>query len=417
VRIAHVQAQHLEFLPLALLALDRVLTMPRLRHALSLGAWFALQSLASGYFLVFSAVSMVSAVAVRPAELYGRRLGGNKVAAVTATNGGARQETGRGHEVFPAVVLILAAALAIVLLLPFMLPYRFVRHEYGFVRQLREVGSYSAVLTDYLATGARLHQPWAAQFFRGDGLFPGAMALLLAGTSVASGVALRDRRARMLLAIALATFCLSFGVRVPLYSVLYRFVPLFDAIRAPVRFGQFTLVALAGLAGFGAAWCLARLPRTRARVIVGALMVVLVNAEALRAPIHYVAYRAEPRIFARLASQKEAIVAYFPFHHEPGSIGGNARYMLSSTLNWRPMINGYSGLMPPSFYRNAEGVRTFPLPDSLDYLRSVGVTHVVVDTGRLSRPRVDLLSQATDLRLWAADGPIRIYTLEGRAAR
>ena len=46
-RMPHLQALHVEFLPLALLALDRLLRTPRVRHAVSLAAWFTLQALAS----------------------------------------------------------------------------------------------------------------------------------------------------------------------------------------------------------------------------------------------------------------------------------------------------------------------------------------------------------------------------------
>ena len=63
------------------------------------------------------------------------------------------------------------------------------------------------------------------------------------------------------------------------------------------------------------------------------------------------------------------------------------------------------------------GVGPFPLPESIEYLRRAGVTHVVVDTARLSRPRVDLLPQAPGLHLWATEGTVRIYLVEGEARR
>ncbi|RPJ75887.1 MAG: hypothetical protein EHM24_03395 [Acidobacteria bacterium] len=415
-RLAHLQAQHLEFLPLALMAFDRLLVSATrqpaeasggagspsadeghqrgaavpgasVRDALKTGAWFAVQGLTSGYFLVFSAVSMAAAAVARTPEWLGRR----------------------ARHVVP--LLVLAAVTAAVLLLPFMLPYRFVRQEYQLVRSLREIGIYSAVPTDYLATGARLHWPWAAGFFRGDGLFPGVVALLAAATTVATGLAFRDRRARMWLAIGLATCCLSFGTNFTPYSWLFGHVPLFDAIRAPIRFGQFTLLSVAALAGFGVAWWVGRISSPRIRVAAAILLVAAVNAEALRAPLGYFEYKGEARILKRLAAQPDAVVAYFPFFSLPGQVGLNGRYMLSSTLNWKPMLNGYSGHMPASFYRHAAGLRTFPLPETIEYLRSVGVTHVVVDTNELSAPRLGLLPQATGLGFLAAEGHIRLYAV------
>ena len=415
-RLAHLQAQHLEFLPLALIAFDRLLEWgtPRrgetsgeglsapaaderpdgspslaggVGHALKTGAWFALQGLTSGYFLVFSAVSMLAASVARAPEWLGRR----------------------ARYVVP--LLLLAAVTAAALLLPFMLPYRFVREEYQLVRSLREMGTFSAVPTDYLATGARIHWPWAAGFFRGDGLFPGVVALLAAGTALVSGLAFRDRRARMWLAIGIATLCLSFGTNFAPYGWLFRNVPLFDAIRAPIRFGQFALLSVAALAGFGVAWWLARINSPRLRAAAAIALFTAVQVEAWRAPLGYSEYRGEVPILKRLASQPGAVVAYFPFYSLPGQIGLNGRYMVSSTLNWQPMLNGYSGHMPASFYRHAAGVRTFPLPESIEYLRSAGVTHVVVDTNELSAPRLSLLPQATGLSFLAAERHIRLYAV------
>jgi len=415
-RLAHLQAQHLEFLPLALIAFDRLLERGTLRpveesgeapvahaaadehvvgtplaggarDALTTGAWFAVQGLTSGYFLVFSAVSMVAASVARVPEWLGRR----------------------ARSMVP--LLLLAAVTAGVLLLPFMLPYRFVREEYQLVRSLREVTVFSAVPTDYLATGARIHWPWAGGYFRGDGLFPGVVALLAAGTALITGLAFRDRRARMWLAIGIATCCLSFGTNFAPYGWLFRHVPLFDAIRAPIRFGQFTLLSVAALAGFGVAWVLARISSPRVRATAAIALVAAVHVEAWRAPLVYSEYRGEVRILRRLAAQPGAVVAYFPFFSLPGQIGLNGRHMLSSTLNWKPMLNGYSGHMPASFYRNAAGVRTFPLPESIEYLRSAGVTHVVVDTNELSAPRLSLLPQAAGLSFLAAEGHIRLYAV------
>ena len=58
-RIAHLQAVHVEFLPLALFAFDRLLRIPRLRTALWLAAMFVLQSLTSNYLLVFMTFAML----------------------------------------------------------------------------------------------------------------------------------------------------------------------------------------------------------------------------------------------------------------------------------------------------------------------------------------------------------------------
>ena len=75
-------------------------------------------------------------------------------------------------------------------------------------------------------------------------------------------------------------------------------------------------------------------------------------------------------------------------------------------------VNGYSGFMPLSFHKHAWELRGFPRPESLDYLRRVGVTHVVVDAERLSEPRLEVLEQALDLHLLAMEHGLRIYRLD-----
>ena len=399
-RFGHLQALHLEFLPLALLALDRVLTMPRLRHALALAWWTALQSLTSGYFLVFTVVSLVASVAVRPREwLLGERRRAAEGAKVSSRLSPTRV----------LAALALAAIVASLLLLPFIWPYVQVRRELGLVRPLQDVARYSAQFTDYLLTGATPHWGWSQRFWPGTALFPGVLGIALAVTSLVSLQAFRDRRARMCLAIALVTFVLSFGVRFPLYPSLYQALPLFHAIRAVSRFGQFTLLALAVLGGFGAAWWLARIRRPWVRGVVAAALLAVVQVESWHAPIWYTEFKELPRVHRTLAGQ-QGVVAYFPFH-TGGDQPRNAEHMLASTLNWLPMLNGFSGFAPPSFFRHAEHLAGFPDTASIDYLRRTGVRFVVVDTRGYREDEAQAIDNAPSLRRWAADETYRIYDI------
>jgi hypothetical protein len=386
-RLAHLQAQHLEFLALALLALDRLLALPRARRALALAGWFSLQSLTSGYALVFSTVAVTSALVARTAEWVNWRVRA------------------------PVRHLVLAGAVTLVIMLPFLAPYWIVRQEVGLSRSLEEVGLYSARITDYLATGGLLHSTvWSSRFFRGDALFPGFVVLLLAGVSVWSRQTWTDRQARMCLVIAIVAFALSFGSRFPPYVWLFRVVPLFEGIRAAVRLGQLALVALGVMAAFGTAWLLARLPQPRARALAGLVIVVLTNAEAWRGPLSYTRFVGIPKIYRTLSGEKDAIVAYFPLYPADAP-SQNTRYMLGSTLNWRPMINGYSGFMPMSYRRHVQALRDFPDKASVDYLRKVGVTHVGVNSRLLSAHRLATLASMPELQLFTSDGNFHVYTL------
>ena len=384
-RLAHLQAQHVEFLPLGLLALDQVLAEPRLRSGVRTGVWFGLQALTSGYFLMFSVLAAGVSVAVRPAEWLGRNR----------------------RRVW--LSLAAAATTAAALLWPFMLAYRRVRTDVGLVRTLDEVAMFSARWTDWLATGGRLHYAlWSREFFKNDALFPGILAIVLAAVAVASGVAWRDRRARMCLAIAVAAVPLSFGPAFPPYGWLYEAVPLLQGIRGAARFGQLALVGLAAVAGFGFASLLSRMTNSRWRLAMTTVVLALVTAEAWRAPLSYFEFRGIPAIYDTLAKESHAVVVHFPLH-STRSIYENTRYMLGSTRHWHPILNGYSGFVPPSYLMHLAELGGFPDDRSLRYLRTLGVTHVVLDASTLPRECVEAAARHDELRLAATDGTLSIY--------
>ncbi len=395
-RFPQIQDQHVEFLPLALWALDRLMRVPSVRHALSLSGWFVLQALTSGYWLLFTTVAMVAGAAARPREWTAR--------------------TRRSFVPYAA----LAGVVAGVAMLPFLVPYWTVSREQGLTRSLEEVSLYSAHITNYLATGGRLHfDTWSHTFYGygGDSLFPGVLALSLAAVAIGSGVAFRDVRARMAVAFGVAAFALSFGPAFPGYAVLYEVFPLMTGIRGASRFGQLWLVAIAILAGFG--WlklrhALVRTAMPAARHVVlplGAAILVGVHAEALRAPISYTEYRGIPAAWDELRSTGDsAVLAFFPFY-PPESVFLNARYMLYSTRSFKPMLNGYSGFTPQSYRRHVEAMLEFPNRASIDYLREVGVSHIIVEGHLMSDIRLGLIERSPALQLTFTDGDIRIYVL------
>lgn len=383
-RLPQIQDQHLEFFPLALVALDRLLVEPRVTRGLRLAAWYVLQALTSGYILVFAFLSLAAGCVVRPE--FWRRF----------------------RRVAPP--LLLASAAAAIALAPFMIPYLIVRRDQGLVRSLDEVSQYSAHWADYLATGGRLHYMlWSHRFFSADALFPGVVALSLALLALVAGVAARDLRARMALAIALVAFAFSFGTAFPPYRLLYAAFPLLSGIRGAARFGQFFLIGIAILAGFGLAGIERRTRRGAAALCLA--VIAAANLEALRAPLNYHEYGGIPPIYDRLKSPAGAVIAALPLYGS-GWTHQNTVYMLASTRFWKPLINGYSGFAPASYYRAAAALDAFPLGNSIQYLRDLGVTHVVVQEDIISAPRLAHIAERPELSLWMTDGNVRIYTLK-----
>jgi hypothetical protein len=394
-RMGHIQTMHVEFLPLALLALDDVLREGRRRDAMWLGLWSAAQMLCSGYLLVMTAVGLVVGVLAQPGRWVGTRL----------------------RHVGPALVVGIAVMGA--LTAPFLYQYYRVQHDQGLTRDFDEIGMYSASGYNYLATGARLHYEWwASDYFHAGNAaaFPGVLPLLLALVAVGTGIAWRDGRARMWLCIGIAGVALSFGPRLPGYELLYYGFPLLQGIRAVARFGFLGLLAVAVLAGFGLAWLRARVAtrwpaQPQAAGALGLACLVLVNIENTRVPMGFVEAHPIPAPYRALAREEGAVVAELPFP-EPARIPINGQYVWASTVHWKPLLNGYSGFMPLSYLRHWEAFRDFPDPAVLDRLRTAGVTHIVVHVNEVP-DALDMLRDRQDVSLLAGDGRLRIYRIAG----
>jgi hypothetical protein len=407
-RLPHVQAVHLYGLPLALLAADRLVIGLRTRDALWLAAWMAVLACTSGYLVVFGIVMIAIAVAARAADWLPR------AARATAVFG-------------------IAAAASAAAMLPVSLPYLRVAREAHMVRSLEDAASYSATLTNYIAAAGSLHMAtWSAHFFDGpmDAFFPGFLALALGGVALAAGVTGRGadpiarRRVLMLVAIAAAGVVLSFGTRTPIYGWLYRVFPPMQGLRASSRFGNLFLLGIAALAGLGLAWLRATMtgsrgPGSRDRrrpVLVAAVAIVAAaNLEALRAPFHYSRFDGIPNIYAMLRDAPGPVVlAEIPFY-PPLAIFMNAEYVLASTAHWRPLLNGYSGYIPESYFQYARAFASFPSDEAIGAMRRAHVTHVMVHIASVEHDPDELqrqLGARPELELLAAArGGLRLYRL------
>ena len=383
-RIPHLQAQHVEFLPPALFALDLLLRHPSARRGVRLALWSALQALTSIHLLIFTLVALIAAMLARVREWTGPR--------------------------FPQVLRALAAGLVVaaVVLVPVLLPYYRVHEDQGLTRSLGDAAMYAATWKDYLSTPSRLHYPlWSHHVFFGTALFPGALGLLLTILAIVRGDALREPRARMCLAIGLAGFALSFGPTMPGYSALYSVVPLLQAIRATARFGYLVTLAVAAVAGFGIV-ALRRLVPARVWTAAAVVLVGCASLEGLAAPLGLSRFDGIPPIYARVPRDPGTRVVEIPFFG-PRSGQFHAAYLLNSTAHWQPIVNGYSGFQPGSFFRHAEALESFPSDRAMAMLGELGVTHVFVHEDQLSEEALALIEARTGLELVERFGSIALY--------
>jgi hypothetical protein len=169
---------------------------------------------------------------------------------------------------------------------------------------------------------------------------------------------------------------------------------------------------VAVLAGYGLA-----LLRRRLALPVGwkhalsLAVLVLIAVEPLAAPVGYQLFKDVPSIYKLVAADPNAVIVEMPFPR-PESLFRNAPFLLNSTLNWKPLLNGYSGFIPASYAEHYVSFNTFPASDSIAALRQAGVTHVFVNLDQLSRESVEAVERHPELRPVARDGSIALYRVD-----
>jgi hypothetical protein len=213
-----------------------------------------------------------------------------------------------------------------------------------------------------------------------------------------------------------------------LYTALYRLLPGFDLIRVPSRLGVLGLLALSVLAARGLDVALARARESR-RLLLAVAALGLMVAEFAAFPLDARPYGLDlPAIDAVLAQKPppfsvvELPVAD-PTTNATQSARLNSHYMLHSMAHWQPMVNGYSGIIPPRHERLFRILTAFPETASLRELETLGVRYAVLHrefytdaewAGVLTRAealgdRLHLEAETSDGRLYSLPlaGPLR----------
>ena len=393
VQFTHMQFLHPEFIALMLFALDRLMQTRRTRDAVMLGVGFALQGLTSVYMLVFAAWTMIFAVVSRIREWW--RDGGMPMVAR----------------------LVTSAAVAALVMAPYLFAYVRVHEAMGFVRTVGE--EEPASISNYLATTSRLHYAWWSQPFVDDATsntFPGIVALLLVLLAWCDRRNTSDARFRMVMAVAAGCALVSVAPLLPFYPVLHQLIPLFQAVRVLAHIGHVVLLMIAVAAAFGVSTLAEAWPHKRSWPVVAGVLVLLVNGEVLRAPLGYVWFDGIPAIYDVLAEDPKAVIAELPFPL-PQQWFVNTPYMVNSTRHWKPMLNGYSGFRPGSYETSYEMVRALPSPQAVAALRERGVTHLVVHQRALEAEsgaaRFQELMSSPTLQIISRDNDIVIARLVG----
>jgi hypothetical protein len=256
-------------------------------------------------------------------------------------------------------------------------PYLANRAETG-DRDPLVVAEYSASPLNYLAVHP--HNATYGRLLSGFGrgelrLFPGLLALLLAGAGLA--VAPWSRRTWAYLAAGVVAFDLSLGTNGLLLPLLRELVIPYRGLRAPARAGILVLLTLSVFAGWGTLAALSRAstPIGRRLIVAGLLAVLIVE------------YRTPPDLWAAPASgpaehlglTRGTVALHLPVAvPERLDRSADAWYMVASIGAWPSLVNGYSGYYPPDYLTLADRIRQFPDDRAVKEIARVGVTVIAV---------------------------------------
>ena len=359
--VAHLHTLSIHWLPFALYWLHRYVETDRRRDLALASLCLVLLNLSSVYYMAYCAPFVVVFVLLEVLR------------------------TGRWRTLRLWLELWAAAAVVAVATLPFLLPYIDVQRRFGVTRSLDEVILFSARLEHYRAA------------------LPGmAAAVAAAAVGLIGGLFDRTRRwatATTGILLALAIW-LSLGPVVKysaeplgwpsLYALFHSYVPGYSALRVPARFASLFFLFLAVLAALGIA-VVRRVSAAAARLAAAIVIIVflirdtpspmqmnapLVSPGLATPPPAYLTPRPEvPAIYRAVEGLRPgAVLVELPF----GDPWYDVRYMYFSIAHHRRLLNGYSGIFPPSF-RARQRVLARPLLDPGASAQAIGgATHVIV---------------------------------------
>jgi hypothetical protein len=388
-KFAHIQLLMTAGLPLALLAFHRLADRPSIGRSVVLAAALVAQGLACAYYGIFAAMMMGYAF-VFYAIARGLWRDWRYLASVVG-----------------------AGLLAVIVILPFFRPYLQVQEAGSFSRSLDEARTYAADWRSYFTSNAVPHR-WIESFVAEgtEVLFPGFVAVV-AG-ALGAWMTRRNEAGRFYTILGILALWASFGPAAGLYTVFFRTIPVFSLLRAPARFGIIVVLALAVLA----ALAIAKLATGRRWI---AWTVAAVAAiDLLQIPIVFRQLEPFSPVYRVLATLPRGAVAEFPFYADRSNFPRHAQYLLSSTVHWQPMINGYSDYIPDDFRDAAPTLDSFPSPGAFNALQRFRARYVVMhfnlmDHRSVPRIKADLEGPyAPYVRLLARDGEnVWLYQIVG----
>jgi len=380
--IAHLQLLTFQWLPFALLFLDKIITGQRqtLRHHLALAIFALLQILASWYLAIYTGLILGIYLLV---ALLARGSTRSRLVSLSQT--------------------LLAAGL---LVLPFVLPYLALIDDLQQARPLSLALSLAAAPTDFMAAAPfnTLFGPLTGSFRTRPGfteenmLFVGLVGPLLAFLAIITwpiknrghnGIRKTQYAPRLISSLTILTLALILTFPTP-YATLAQLIPATTIIRVPARWIIPALFALAQLAAVGYAIIHRYLskprlapatpspPRSLRQAILLVTCTTLLLSESLSVPLPLAPVQNRATLspaYPWLAQQPPNFALLeLPLHSAPAPEFPEVKRLYASTLGWWPLLNGYSGYTPPRQMALAQQLANFPDETSITALQKLAET-------------------------------------------
>ncbi len=393
-RSAEIQLLMTFGIPLVFLAFHRFHERPGVGRGAALGAALAVAGLACAYYGLYTGTAL-AAMALVMADR--RRAYWTGLGAALVTMG-----------------LIVA---------PVYMPYQAARQAVAAPQaaSAENILAWSAHVSDFLASPTFGDSWWLPALGRTlgpwqDPMFPGLVMLALAAVACARE---RRREVAAYAAVAVLAAWAAFGPRLGLYSLVANSIPGMGLLRAPVRYGILVSFALAVLAGFGARRIVGRRPVVAAALVLLAAVELTVWAGPGTRPGWALSpLPPVPAAYRMLADLPDGPVVVFPFPYQRTDYHNHTRAMFWSVFHWKPLVNGYSDVVPPDFDQIAVPINSFPSPAAFDIMRARHVRYVVWDIEPYdAASRARLLARfppyAQYLRQLTTEGGVWLYEITG----
>jgi hypothetical protein len=434
---AHLHQLSIQWLPFIILSLDLWLARKQWRDAALLGLFLNLQLLSAVNYIP-QTIMLVGLYALVHGTWCVLRIAyqkGRERIAQHATRTTQHATRNTQHVLRIALGGLILGAITLSVNWPITKVYFDLSEDHGFERNLGDASIYGAALVDYVTPPPEnlLYGSWLTPRLADParpliplfiGFVPMVLAVIGAGTS---GVVLvRQLRSRagppprnsrqsgaagFLLLLILAAILLSFGANeaalgrdlapltrhVLFYRWLFEHVPGFSGLRVPARAAILAFFGLAALAGLGvatlqnvqnAAWV--KRTRHNTRQVAPTVLILFITVEYLALPLHGTrmpANEAIPPVYQYLAAEPEGkVVLELPYDLAENGPGELPRLYYSS-YGWYKLVNGASGFNPRGLLDLSAQVQRFPDAASLDVLRQMGVTHLVLHSAEFSPDR------------------------------